>query len=455
MGNVISEFGRLVLGVGRDIQCTEMPDYTSVDPGIIVQYTGATNANYINGYFYKCTSSGWVQENVQPETNISEKQDKSLATPLDINGTQETTVEGALGGLNDYGNALKTAISNENLLLNPFFTVNQANNTSGTLNNAFVGSTLTDDWFIDRGAGTLDGTYSISGGVVTIANTNSTATCYHSQGMTKDLTENKTATISIELSDGSIVSDVIKPNASSKAVYVYDSNNVLIATVTYNRNQYRFNIVVEAGKTLAYKAVKLELGEMSTLANDVAPNQTVETIKCQRADFRSVSSIQATGSTNKTGAIITNGTFFYLNGQFCKAIADIAVNATFTENTNYKKDTVGSEIETLNTSLSGLSVTVASGTFKNTQVDTYEDTGITFQALGAHLHVVLTSWISGKPTGLKVVATDNSDMVYETTGTYAECLVFANVETKTFRLYSKRGSIPSSPNSFTVKRINL
>ncbi|MCR4720947.1 MAG: hypothetical protein K5655_04400 [Lachnospiraceae bacterium] len=83
MGNVISEFGRLVLGVGRDIQCTVMPDYTSVDPGIIVQYTGETNANYINGYFYKCTNSGWVQENVQPETDVTGKANKVAGATTD------------------------------------------------------------------------------------------------------------------------------------------------------------------------------------------------------------------------------------------------------------------------------------------------------------------------------------------------------------------------------------
>ena len=80
MGNVISEFGRLVLGVGRDIQCTVMPDYTSVDPGIIVQYTGATDANYINGYFYKCTNNGWERTDVQ---DVSDKANKVASATTD------------------------------------------------------------------------------------------------------------------------------------------------------------------------------------------------------------------------------------------------------------------------------------------------------------------------------------------------------------------------------------
>ena len=57
-----------------------------------------------------------------------------------------------------------------------------------------------------------------------------------------------------------------------------------------------------------------------------------------------ITSIIATGSTNTTGAQIPNGAYFYLNGVFCRAIADIATNATFTKNTNYKETTVGGEI---------------------------------------------------------------------------------------------------------------
>lgn len=76
MGSVISEFGSLVGSAGRDIQCNVVPDSATTVIGAIIQYIGQTDSNYINGYFYKNTSSGWVQENVQPETNISGKADK-------------------------------------------------------------------------------------------------------------------------------------------------------------------------------------------------------------------------------------------------------------------------------------------------------------------------------------------------------------------------------------------
>ena len=54
--------------------------------------------------------------------------------------------------------------------------------------------------------------------------------------------------------------------------------------------------------------------------------------KAAKADL---SSIQATGTTNTTGAAIPAGTHFYLNGVLCRAIAQIDSNAQFTLGTNY------------------------------------------------------------------------------------------------------------------------
>lgn len=54
-----------------------------------------------------------------------------------------------------------------------------------------------------------------------------------------------------------------------------------------------------------------------------------------------LASIHATGATNTTGAIISSGTYFYLNGSLVRAKANIAVNATFTSGTNYEAVTAG------------------------------------------------------------------------------------------------------------------
>lgn len=57
MGNKIFYKG---YGVGETTQVSIMPTATADNSGAIVQYVGATNANYTNGYFYKCVSDGGV-----------------------------------------------------------------------------------------------------------------------------------------------------------------------------------------------------------------------------------------------------------------------------------------------------------------------------------------------------------------------------------------------------------
>ena len=53
--------GSSVIGIdGKQdkMQFDSMPEATQGLAGKIFQYTGATNANYVNGYFYKCTQTG-------------------------------------------------------------------------------------------------------------------------------------------------------------------------------------------------------------------------------------------------------------------------------------------------------------------------------------------------------------------------------------------------------------
>ena len=73
-----------------------------------------------------------------------------------------------------------------------------------------------------------------------------------------------------------------------------------------------------------------------TVAGAPPPSDTANAAK--KADL---TSIIATGATNATGATITSGTYFYLNGSLVVAKADIASGATFTENTNYEAVTAG------------------------------------------------------------------------------------------------------------------
>lgn len=72
-GGVIDANELSVLTDVLDPQSDVMPTAGSQYLGQITQYTGATNATYTNGYFYKCTSDGqdpatysWAMVDVQP-----------------------------------------------------------------------------------------------------------------------------------------------------------------------------------------------------------------------------------------------------------------------------------------------------------------------------------------------------------------------------------------------------
>ena len=54
-----------------------------------------------------------------------------------------------------------------------------------------------------------------------------------------------------------------------------------------------------------------------------------------------IASINLTGTTNDTGATISQGTFFYISGTLVTAKTDIANGATLTEGTNYEAVTAG------------------------------------------------------------------------------------------------------------------
>lgn len=61
---------------GQTIQYDELPAASSSLAGKIYQYTGTTNVQYTNGYFYECVNDGgtykWVQTNTQPGTSYND-----------------------------------------------------------------------------------------------------------------------------------------------------------------------------------------------------------------------------------------------------------------------------------------------------------------------------------------------------------------------------------------------
>ena len=155
-----------------------------------------------------------------------------------------------------------SGLSNENLLDNPFFTVNQR----GAI-------TVTSGYGADRWryVGGNEAVFSSSG--VTL---NSVLI---SQFFEKNL-PNGTYTASALFSDGTIrKGTATKSDNTSTVNFIDDADFKLM----YVSSLQRFDInTAGLSSGLTVRAVKLELGTFSTLANDVAPNYTTELLKCQR-----------------------------------------------------------------------------------------------------------------------------------------------------------------------------
>lgn len=199
------------------------------------------------------------------------KQPKELETPITVAGTSQTTVETALGGLNAYSDKLKANLSNRNLIDNPWFTVNQRNATGGTI----VSYTpIVDRWKVDKGSGSP--TWSLDANGLTLTpDTNSYAYIYQPLENGTNL-NGKVVTISVKLSDGTITSATFTRTSGTNQS---DTQNDI--TMRFNSDE-AIRIYAQNGAEKTIRAVKLELGSVSTLHLDVAPNYTTELLKCQR-----------------------------------------------------------------------------------------------------------------------------------------------------------------------------
>ena len=162
-----------------------------------------------------------------------------------------------------------SGLSNENLIDNPFFTVNQRGFVSVATN---ANRYIIDRWIVSNYTD-ANGICSLSSSGLTFDNSASAGETELMQKYEHSLDTTKQYTASIKLSNGTI----------------YTASGSLPITVTIpsigtvNATDTRFKIVISGGASaVTIRAVKLELGSVSTLANDVEPNYTTELLKCQR-----------------------------------------------------------------------------------------------------------------------------------------------------------------------------
>ena len=201
--------------------------------------------------------------------------------------------------------------TNPNLLDNLFFTINQRGFTSATATTSTV--YCVDRWTLfagGAGAGTLTKN---ADGTLTINNSSGTTNMYMRQPLLDLGLTGKTVTISAMTSDGTVyhaTGVVPAQNTSYQVVAVATITSTCEVGFTVAPTTLSYPNLVQissnAGANVTLKAVKLELGTVSTLANDTPPNYADELAKCKYY-FNRVYSGAVMGSgwaTSATNAII-------------------------------------------------------------------------------------------------------------------------------------------------------
>lgn len=183
-------------------------------------------------------------------------------------------------------------ISNPNLLDNPWFTVNQRGET--TYENPIGNTYCFDRWRTGIGSGATQGEFKVvqnSDGSINLVN-NSSIYCNFVQPLENDFVkriQGKTVTLSIRFADDTILynSGVVDASINTGEIPVPIAEGTNLNVRCFGDMSANvpavIQIAVKPGITVSnIKAIKLELGSVSTLAMDTAPNYQQELAKCQR-----------------------------------------------------------------------------------------------------------------------------------------------------------------------------
>ena len=302
--------------------------YLSLDTNLLYRYNGTIFvevSNYEIGdglnlddntlsadtVIFTGTSTEWnavVDKSKYDIVNLTDEATGEVVDAVENGNLNPVTSNAVYDGLSLKANI--TAISNPNLLDNPWFTINQRGQTqyTGGANYAI------DRWKRSSARSVVDVTdYGIVHSTTDIATNNG----YLFQVIENDAYKKlngKICTVSILYNDNHIES-------TTGVITYYDSsetaNHTFAATETYD-NGYVYvgynkdfgglivNLVTSyPSKACHIKAIKLELGSVSTLAMDTAPNTATELLKCQRYFVRYKAPIATTLQTGM--ALTANG----------------------------------------------------------------------------------------------------------------------------------------------------
>ena len=197
------------------------------------------------------------------------------------------------------------SISNSNLFDNPWFTINQR----GITNNWNAQYTYgVDRWMKSSStASTLgigdNGIYEVDGKAYSIY------ILFDKNDVQVKRMYGKTLTFSALFSDGVVESGTLNlplshyiPSSNIIDNFIFNSNKLSYARLeNYASGSINFAIAIKAGNVI--RAVKLEVGLVSTLANDTAPNYQQELAKCQRYFYRFKASTSLTSPFSRGFAV--------------------------------------------------------------------------------------------------------------------------------------------------------
>ncbi len=180
---------------------------------------------------------------------------------------------------------VKGNLSNRNLLDNAWFTVNQRGESSYSSSNSYT----VDRW---KNIQPTTATVDVSSDGITITHDSSTSEVGFVERLEGDFFATligKTITLSVMLADGSIKSaSVTVPSSietTPSTILAFNINSDWEAYIYGRTSSAGANIgfrSTTADSSISIRAAKLEIGPISTLAMDTAPNYAEELLKCQR-----------------------------------------------------------------------------------------------------------------------------------------------------------------------------
>lgn len=203
---------------------------------------------------------------------------------LDETGAQVNKVtglftkdEGATNGEKAQARAnIGAGSTSPNLLDNPWWGLNEVINQRGNTS----GQTTHDTHSIDRwkmSYGSALGNWSIAADGITITAASGTYALFGQVLANKDAIEGKTVTASVLLGDGTIVSGTIPSFTWATNPIAYEHNGLQLRFLASGT----FRVNVTGGNSKTIRAVKVEVGSVSTLANDAPPDYYDELEHCK------------------------------------------------------------------------------------------------------------------------------------------------------------------------------